>query len=71
MVPTPLQIVLMVTAIANAISDACKLACTPGGQKMLERMDADRQKWDEFWMDVGKETKRFFTGDLFKEAPKP
>ena len=71
MVPTPLQIVLMVTAIAQAVSDVCRLAMTPAGQKLIEQSMADRQKWDEFWMPVGSWFKRLFTGDLFKEAAKP
>lgn len=71
MVPTPLQIVLMVTAIAQAVSDVCRLAMTPAGQKLIEQSISDRQKWDEFWMPVGSWFKQLFTGELFKGEKNP
>ena len=45
----PLDVIAMLTAIANAIVEICKLYQTPSGQKLIDGMIEDRAKWDAWW----------------------
>lgn len=64
---TPEAIIAMVTAVANATTEVCKVLQTPGGQAQLQQISKDRASWDAFWKPVGDGIKAFFTGELFKQ----
>ena len=48
----PLDVISMVTAVANAVVEICKVYQTPSGQKLIEGMISDRAKWDAFWKNL-------------------
>lgn len=69
MMPTPMQIVLMLTALGNGLAESAKLGQTDSGQKWITVMLSDRAKWDAWVASIPGWFTRLFTGELFKGLP--
>lgn len=63
--PTPVQLVLMFTALGNGVAEAAKLGQTEAGQAWLNLLRTDRERWDAFVKGVPGWFRRLFNGELF------
>lgn len=67
MVPTPMQIVLMLTALGNGLAEVAKLGQTEAGQRWIEVMLTDRARWDAWVASIPGWFRRLFNGELFEK----
>jgi len=65
---TPTQVLAAIQALATATAEMFKWLQTPQGQQVVEQSLKDRQKWDEFWQQVGNALHDLFTGKMFAWA---
>ena len=65
---TPAQILATVQTVAAALTEIFRWLQTPQGQQVVEQSLKDRQKWDEFWQQVGSALHDLFTGKMFNDG---
>jgi len=65
---TPTQVLAAIQALATATAEIFKWLQTPQGQQVVEQSLKDRQKWDEFWQQVGSALHDLFTGKMFNDG---
>jgi len=70
-VPTPAEIVRMITAVAEAVVETNKTLQTPEGKAWMNTVTSDRAKWDAWVSKVPGWVSDLFTGRLFKSVQSP
>lgn len=63
---TPVLVLATIKSVADAATEALKLAQTEAGQKWITEILADHQLWDKRFAEIGAALKRFFSGEAFK-----